>query len=341
MTLDSTPSRRRSSRGHLHGGIALIAVLAAPPAESAAPEGWPREIEAIRYPCTADDSLQPALFFAPRGPEPAPLLVALHTWSGDHLQQLQVPFAEWAVERGWAFIAPEFRGPNRRPEATGSEAVVQDILDAVAEARRRSAVDARRVYLIGLSGGGYTALLMAGRHPELWAGVSAWVPIADLAAWYRECRALGSEHADDVAASCGGPPGASEGVDREYRQRSPLTWLDPGDQVPLDINAGIHDGHHSGGVPVSHALRAFNAVARESDRLSEAEIRHFVERQAVPPSLAEPLEDADYGDRRPLFRRSSGRARVTLFDGGHEIVYAAGLRWLERQRQPEPPGDAP
>jgi len=336
MTGHPTPPHTPRAFARRLGATALLALLSAP--ASAAPEGWPGEIEAIRYRCSADDTLQPALFFAPPGDSPAPLLVALHTWSGDHLQRLQVPFAEWAVARGWAFIAPEFRGPNRRPEATGSEAVVQDVLDAVAEARRRTAVDPRRIYLIGLSGGGYTALLLAGRHPEVWAGVSAWVPISDLAAWYAECRALGSDHADDVALSCGGPPGTSADVDREYRRRSPLSWLDPGDDVALDINAGIHDGHHPGGVPVSHALRAFNAVAREGDRLSEAEIRYFVERQAVPPQLEGPLEDAGYGDREPLFRRSSGKARVTLFDGGHEIVYAAGLSWLEQQRKPE---DAP
>jgi len=327
--------RRCHARPSLASFAALIAVSSSAGAGAAGPRGWPPDVETIRYHCSSDDSAQPALFFAPDLPGPLPLLVALHTWSGDHLQTLQVPFADWALERGWVFIAPEFRGPNRRPEAAGSELVVQDILDAVAEARRRAHVDPRRIYLIGLSGGGYTALLMAGRHHELWAGVSAWVPIADLRAWYRECRALGSDHADDIVASCGGPPGASAAADREYRLRSPLTWLDPGDDVPLDINAGIHDGHSPGGVPVCHALRAFNAVAREPDRVSEDEIAHFVERRTVPSHLSRPLDDPDYGDRPPLFRRTSGSARVTLFDGGHEIVYEAGLRWLERQRKPE------
>jgi hypothetical protein len=32
-----------------------------------------------------------------------------------------------------------------------------------------------------------------------------------------------------------------------------------------------------------------------------------------------------------LFRRTSGNARITVFDGGHEIVHEAWLTWLEAQ----------
>ena len=48
-----------------------------------------------------------------------PLLVALHTWSGDYKQRASIPYAQWCIEKGWAFVHPQFRGPNRRPEATG------------------------------------------------------------------------------------------------------------------------------------------------------------------------------------------------------------------------------
>ena len=287
-------------------------------------------IEEVRYATSADSSEQPALFQAPERDEPAPLLVALHTWSGGYRSASGEEYSKRCAKRGWVFIHPDFRGPSRRPEAGGSDLVVQDIVSAVDYARQRANVDPRRIYLAGASGGGHVALLVAGRAPEIWAGVSAWVPISDLAAWYWESRQRGKRYADEVAQCCGGEPGAGVEVDREYEKRSPLTWLPQARGTRLDINAGITDGH-TGSVPVDHSLRAFNAVADKADLLSEGDIAYFVEEAETPPHLVEDLKDPTYGDRPPLFRRTSGAARVTLFDGGHAIVYDAAFAWLERQ----------
>ena len=122
-------------------------------------------------------------------------------------------------------------------------------------------------------------------------------------------------------------PASARRQTRDHRARSPLTYLHPGLRTPLDINAGILDGH-TGSVPISHTLHAFNAVAAPEDRIAEADIQHFVERAAVPPSLRGDWLDPLYGDKRVLFRRASGNARVTIFDGGHEIIYEAALSWL-------------
>lgn len=289
--------------------------------------GWPSAIRKVSIISTADGSKQLAAFYDSGASEPKPLLVALHTWSYDYDQEMNIPYAEWCIAHDWVLIAPSFRGPNNRPEATGSDLAVQDVLDAVVWATAHAAVDQRRIYLVGVSGGGHMALLMAGRAPQVWAGVSAWVPISDLAAWHAECRAAGRPYADDLERSCGGAPGSNPAVDAQYRARSPLTYLHPGLGVPLDINAGIYDGH-TGSVPISHALRAFNAVAAAADRIAEADIAHFVERAAVPPHLVGEWPDPLYGERRVLFRRQSGAARITIFDGGHEIIYGAALNWL-------------
>lgn len=315
-------------------GVALIALaLAMANGEGRTVKGWPEEIQEIRYRSEADGTMQPALFYCPPGDDPAPLLVGLHHWSFDHTTRENAPYGRWCVENGWCFVFPNFRGPNRRPEATGSDLAVKDILSAVSFARENAPVDPKRVYLSGASGGGHMALLMAGRAPEIWAGVTAWVPIVDLAAWHEETRAAGLRYADEIVASCGGPPGASEEVDREYRKRSPLTYLSKAQGVKIDINAGIHDGHR-GSVPIGHALRGFNALAGEADRLSEEQIGVFVEQARVPEGLETDIDDPVYGDRRPLFRRASGEARITIFDGGHEIVYPAALDWLSRQAKP-------
>lgn len=288
----------------------------------------------------ADGSSQAAAFYDSGTPGPKPLLVALHTWSYDFDQEMSIPYAGWCIAHDWILIAPSFRGPNNRPEATGSALAVQDVLDAVAWAEAHAAVDGRRIYLVGVSGGGHMALLtpalasamcagasVAGRAPDRWAAVSAWVPISDLAAWHAECRAAGRPYADDLERSCGGAPGDSPAVDAQYRARSPLTYLHPDIRTPLDINAGIYDGH-DGSVPISHALRAFNAVAAAEDRIGEADIAHFVAHAAVPPRLAGDFADPLYGEKRVLFRRQSHHARITIFDGGHEIIYEAALSWL-------------
>jgi len=296
-------------------------------------EGWPQQVSQIKYISSADSTLQPALFYAPKTKKAVPLLVALHTWSGNYLQKMSVPYAQWCIEKAWVFIHPNFRGPNRNPQATGSELVIADIISAVDYAKTHTNVDHSRIYLVGVSGGGYTALLMAGRAPNIWAGVSAWVPITNLRDWYFECTKLKCSHADDIVKSCDGPPETNPAVDLQYGKRSPITYLKNAVHLPLDINAGIKDGHHSGGVPISHSLRAFNLVALEKDRISKKDIKYFVEKAHVPPHLKMNLADLSYGKKAPLFRRTSGNARITVFDGGHEIAYEAALSWLAKQKK--------
>lgn len=295
-------------------------------------EAWPQQIREIKYISSADSTFQPALFYAPKTKKPAPLLVALHTWSGNYLQKMSVPYAQWCIDKGWVFIHPNFRGPNRKPQATGSELVVADIISAVDYARTHANVNSNRIYLVGVSGGAYTALLMAGRTPNIWAGVSAWVPITNLTDWYFECSKTGRRYADDIIKSCGGTPGTNLEIDLEYKKRSPATYLERATNLPLDINAGITDGH-TGSVPIGHSLRAFNLLALEKDRISKEDIKYFAEKAQVPPHLKKELNDPAYGKKCPLFRRTSGKTRITIFDGGHEIVYEAALTWLAKQKK--------
>jgi pimeloyl-ACP methyl ester carboxylesterase len=298
-------------------------------------KGWPTEVKEIQYRSAADQTDQPALCFQPDVTKAAPLLVGLHTWSSNYRQaSYGSPYAKWCIEKKWTFIYPNFRGPNRNPAACGSELVVKDIVSAVEYAKKHSNVDANRIYLIGASGGGHCALLMAGRHPEIWAGVSAWVPITDLAAWHAECKKSKRKYWKDIEASCG-IPGNSK-VDEQLRLRSPLTWLHRAKGVSIDINAGIRDGH-SGSVPISHSLRAFNVLAAPSDRIANDDIRFMTDKAEVPLHLVFRDKDPAYGKKSPLLRSRSGRSRMTIFNGGHEIIATAGLQWLSDQRKAESP----
>jgi len=300
--------------------------------ETTEPPKWPDTIHTIQIISSQDQTPQPALLYDAGSQTTKPLLVALHTWSGDYLQPMSIPYAEWCIENDWIFIHPNFRGPNNNPAATGSVLAVNDILDAVEYARQNSPVDPERIYLVGTSGGGYTALLVVAQSAPFWAGVSVWVPIISLENWYQHCQTAGLHYAEDLIQSCGGAPGTDERVDLEYRRRSPLTYLNPAITVPVDINAGIHDGH-AGSVPVRHSLEGFNALADAKAQISEADIRFFVEHSTVPPDLQMEISDQAYAEKKPLFRRQSRFARITIFDGSHEIVYPAAFEWLSRQRK--------
>jgi len=275
----------------------------------------------IKYKSAADQSDQPAMFYAPASKTPVPLIVALHTWSGNYKQKHHKAIEEWCIKQGWAYIHPDFRGPNNRPEATGSSLVVADIVSAVEYAKKTTEIDHSAIYLVGTSGGGYTALVMAGQHPESWAGVSAWVPISDLAAWHAQ-----GKHVESMEKSCGGAPGDSPAVDAEYAKRSPITYLKNAKGTTLHLNAGIKERI----VPISHSLLAFNEVAAAEDRISEEDIRFFVEKKKVPLKLEANLSDPSYGQKQPLFRRESGNATVTIFDGGHELVAPAAIAWIQQ-----------
>ncbi len=117
----------------------------------------------------------------------------------------QPDYARWCIQNDWYFIHPHFRGPRWTPTALGSDLVVQDVVSAVHHMTQTCQVDTKRIYLIGGSGGGHAALLMAGRRPDIWAGVSAWCGIADIRRWWEERTAAGS-YMRQIEQACGGCP---------------------------------------------------------------------------------------------------------------------------------------
>ena len=312
--------------------IARLTPTAAEPVS----ESFPPEIDEITITSSLDGQQQKALLYIPEmstDEESIALLVGLHTWSGDFQQKGSIPMAEWCVRKQWAFVHPNFRGPNWTPNACGSDLAVQDVIDAINHVKQLCSVDETKIHLMGTSGGGHMALLVAGRHPEVFAGVSAWVPITDISAWFYECQAAGRRYAIDMLRSIGAAPHDSEQARLSYARRSPLTWLRNADSVSFDINAGIRDGHE-GSVPISHSFVAFNQLAAPQDQISATEILEFTGTSAVPDDLVDSaLFDESYGEKQPLFRRTSRKARITIFDGGHEGIPTAGLQWLAKQEK--------
>lgn len=90
--------------------------------------GWNQVVQRIDYLSSADNTRQPMMFYKPQRDEPRPLLVGLHSWSENYTQDESAIYAEWCVANDWVFIHPDFRGPNTKPQATGSELVIGDVL---------------------------------------------------------------------------------------------------------------------------------------------------------------------------------------------------------------------
>ena len=291
--------------------------------------------ERIEFTASIDNTRQLSLLLPAKSKEKRPLVVVLHTWSADLFQECAPWYAKHITELDFHMAFPNFRGPNWRKDACGSEKVVSDLADIVAEAKKRLRVDEDRIYLIGASGGGHASLLLAGRHPELWTAVSAWCPISDIAAWHKENLNNGPYHpyAMHIEQALGGNPNTDEALAEEAWKRSPLAYLENARNVPLDINAGIHDGHMGkGSVSVLHSVRAFNLLAAPEDRLTEEEMTYMREKEAIPPHLANEREDdPSYGKLEVLFRRVSGQTRLTIFKGGHQSSEFSGVGFLAKQ----------
>ena len=318
--------------------VAAACVFAVLTVSGSTGAGWDAELVEVKS--SADGTMQPCWLWVPEiaKTQAVPLVVGLHTWSSDlwrdgHCKSLQ----REAKRLGWALVGPNFRGPNSTPQGCGSDLAVQDIVDAVEYAKSKAKIDTSRIYIIGGSGGGHMALLMVGRHPEIFAGATAFCPITDLARWYEESLekhpGRGARYARMMKDACGGSPDERKA---EYARRSPLTWLRRAKEsgVPVYVATGIHDGW-AGSVPVGHAIRAFNTLCNPGDAISEEAIRSVEADQAIPESLqSEPAADPFYGEKMRIhLRRTSGNVRLTLFEGGHSMNFSAGLDFMKRQRK--------
>jgi acetyl esterase/lipase len=287
-----------------------------------------------------DQTKQPCYIILPTGyakdTATRPLLVSLHSWSADLEQRNKALEAE-ADRLGWIYLFPNFRGANKHPDACGSLKAQQDIIDAVQWAKVNHRVDTSRIYLSGNSGGGHMTMLMSGRFPDVWAAASAWVGISDLSAWHKKHK--DTRYGAMMRAACGGAPGDSIAVDKQYFVRSPLTYIENAKNLPLDISAGVLDGH-TGSVPISHSLRAFNAIAkaRKEPTISSAEIAQLSQKNGrlAKPTKSDQVVDESFG-REIHLRRHTGPVRVTIFEGGHEGIAKASVAWLSKHAKSKKP----
>lgn len=284
-----------------------------------------------------DSSNQPSYLILPDNyfddEELRPIVVSLHTWSYD-LEQSFPELEQEVSKRGWIYLFPNFRGKNETFEACASGIARQDVIDALDWTLSNFRTDPSRVYLTGMSGGGFMTLAMVSSFPSRWTAASAWVPLSDLRAWY-------DVHAGDVygemTRGCiGGDPAENSEALAELDRRSPLYQMKHASGVALDISAGRFDGHLGKPIPVWHSIAAFNEIADSvgEARISALEIEQLSRHDPMldDPGEGDIVTDPTFG-REIFMRRHAGKARITIFDGGHDWLIAPILEWFEKHPQ--------
>ena len=204
---------------------------------------------------TLDGTMQPSLYYRSASAEKCPLLVGLHTWSFDRFNQIgnMLPMAE---KYDFNLLLPEFRGSNLSSnphctQACASAYALQDVKDAIDWAVTEGGADPRYVFLLGLSGGGHMALMMAGFCPTVFTAVGAYVPITDLAKWTKQKES----YAPHVFACC-------SDSEEEMAKRSPMTYID----TIAQANVKIFHGKYDPVVPVSQSVELYEAVTAKYPR---------------------------------------------------------------------------
>ena len=286
--------------------------------------------EIVEIQSRLDHHLQRAYFRKSTLDMPVPLIVSLHTWSGDYSQE--DPLAGLCKLKDLNYIHPDFRGANNRVEACCSELALNDIDQAITYAIENARVDTSQIFVIGVSGGGYATIAAFMRSKHQIAKFSAWVPITDLKAWYSESAIRKAKYAQDVLDCTASENGILNEVMAE--ERSPLYWRTPLTKLSrseLYIYAGVYDGIQ-GSVPITHSINFYNKVLSDlwvtdsSKYVSDREKLHLLEHRKPT---------GDFGTiagRNIFLMKKQGNIKLTLFEGNHEMLTEYAFSELMEER---------
>jgi len=290
-------------------------------------KAWSEVFQWVEIPSSLDDSLQKAYFYKTTHPAPQPLIISLHTWSGDYTQQ--DPLAAQVAAKNWNYIHPDFRGPNNTFKACGSAWVISDIEDAIAFAIQEGNVDTTEIHIIGVSGGGFATTLMYMQTQHTVKSFSAWVPITNLVDWYYESLGRGNQYADHIWQATRSDTTLNIA---EATKRSPYFMKTPVQErrnSTITIYAGIHDGY-TGSVPVSQSINFYNKLVRDTapnavEAIVPVEtLLHLITKR----NFSENKSPEFLGDRKIVYQKHFKNTHLILFEGGHEMLADVALELL-------------
>lgn len=286
---------------------------------------WPKEFEIVEITSSKDAALQKAYFYKSTSNVPQPLIVSLHTWSGNYTQRDEI--APLCMQKDINYIHPDFRGENKTISACCSDLALTDIDDAITYTIKNVNVDTNRIYVMGVSGGGYATLSTFMKSKHRIKKFSAWASITNLEAWYHESTIRKNKYAADIFACTGS---AIELNVENAMKRSPLfmkTLVKKLNHTKLFIFAGIYDGIQ-GSVTITHSINFYNkligdlSVKDSSKYVSDKEKLELLEYRRPLGMLG------GIGGRKVCLQKRSGNVTLTIFEGDHEMLPEYALNEL-------------
>jgi dipeptidyl aminopeptidase/acylaminoacyl peptidase len=211
--------------------------------------------ERVHYP-SLDGTSVPALLYRPESTEELhPAVLYIHGGPNWLSQVTWNPLVQHMVSRGWAVLAPNYRGSTgygrewqlaNRFDLGGGD--TQDVVAGADYLIRQQLADPRRIAITGRSYGGYLTMTSLTQYPDCWAGGSAVVPFLNWFTGHANSRE-DLQHWD--LENFGHPE-----KDRElYHERSPFFFLDR-IAAPVQLVCGAHDPR----CPASESLQAHDVM---------------------------------------------------------------------------------
>ena len=201
--------------------------------------------------------------------------------------------------------------------------------DAIQFALENGNVDPNRVFLVGFSGGGYAALGAYLRSRHDFNSVYTWAPISDLREFFNQSTLSKLPYANHVLACTNSTLGDMN--HDELRARSPIHFeVEKKPDAQLHIFAGINDGY-VGTVSLSHSIKFFNFLAErfgfQTSKIPPHDAVDLLSRNIDVFSTAKQI-----GGKKVLYERANDLARLTIFDGEHEVLWTHQAKLLRDAR---------